>query len=265
MSIFSIRKLSQVYGGAKPVHALADIDLDIDEGEFVVLLGPSGCGTSTLLEILAGLQRPTAGQALFDGRPIAGPFPSVGVVFQDASLLPWRTVARNVQLGLEIRGRDKALRRRTAEAYLELVGLAGFGDKYPHKLSGGMRQRAGIARALANEPSVLLMDEPFGAVDHITRIRLQEDLVRIWQAHRRTVVFVTHDVGEAVFLADRIVLLSPRPGHIHDTFRVAVPRPRRRGDLPLLKLEASIYDALHAIDTGASPARAPLRALASAR
>ncbi|MDH2238210.1 ABC transporter ATP-binding protein [Pigmentiphaga sp. GD03639] len=265
MSIFSIRKLSQVYGGAKPVHALADIDLDIDEGEFVVLLGPSGCGKSTLLEILAGLQRPTAGKALFDGRPIAGPFPSVGVVFQDASLLPWRTVARNVQLGLEIRGRDKALRRQTAKAYLELVGLAGFGDKYPHQLSGGMRQRAGIARALANEPSVLLMDEPFGAVDHITRIRLQEDLVRIWQAHRRTVVFVTHDVGEAVFLADRIVLLSPRPGHIHDTFRVAVPRPRRRGDLPLLKLEASIYDALHAIDTGASPARAPLRALASAR
>jgi NitT/TauT family transport system ATP-binding protein len=259
--IFTIRSLNQVYHGNPPVVALANIDLSIEQGEFVVILGPSGCGKSTLLEILAGLQPATSGQVLFRSQPVTGISKDVGVVFQDASLMPWRTVADNVQLGLEIRGLDKRSRRAITEAHLALVGLDGFGNKYPHQLSGGMKQRAGIARALVNDPDVLLMDEPFGAVDHLTRIKLQQDLVRIWQTSRKTVIFVTHDVGEAVFLADRVVLLSPRPGRIHETFFIDAARPRRRGDMELLRHEARIYEALHAIeptvDARPAPAHSP--------
>jgi NitT/TauT family transport system ATP-binding protein len=253
MSVFNIVNLNKVYPGTSPVTALRNINLTVEEGEFIVLLGPSGCGKSTLLEILSGLQSATDGKVEFHGRPVTGPQPSLGVVFQDASLLPWRTIERNVEIGLELRGIGKDERRRAAAAHLDQVGLTGFGDKYPHQLSGGMRQRAGIARALANDPEVLLMDEPFGAVDHITRIKLQEDLIRLWQEQRRTIVFVTHDVGEAVFLADRIVLLSPRPGRIDEIFEMELHRPRKRGDLALLKQEAAIYEALHAIEEASSP------------
>lgn len=254
MPVFTVRGVDKTYPGTPPVHALANIDLSIAEGEFVVLLGPSGCGKSTLLEILAGLQAPSAGEALFHGKPIAGPGgQGLGVVFQDPSLMPWRTVEANVGLGLEIKGRGREETRRVVDEHLKLVGLDGFGGKYPHQISGGMKQRAGIARALVNDPEVLLMDEPFGAVDYITRIKLQEDLVSIWQQNRKTIVFVTHDVGEAVFLADRIILLSPRPGRIARTFDIDLPRPRRRGDLELLKQEASVYEALHALE--AKPAQ----------
>ncbi|WP_247342242.1 ABC transporter ATP-binding protein [Bradyrhizobium sp. 61] len=250
MPAFTISSLDKVYPGAPPVRALSNISFSVEEGEFVVLLGASGCGKSTLLEILAGLQQPSGGSALFHDKPIAGPGGELGVVFQDASLYPWRTVAANVGLGLELRGLDKAQARRLVDEHLSLVGLDGFGDKFPHQISGGMKQRAGIARALVGDPDVLLMDEPFGAVDYVTRNKLQEDLIRIWQQRRKTIVFVTHDVGEAVFLADRIVLLSPRPGRVAEIVALDLPRPRRRGDIELLQREARIYDALRALEPG---------------
>ncbi|MGO4712095.1 ABC transporter ATP-binding protein [Bradyrhizobium sp. 2TAF24] len=254
MLAFTVRSLDKTYPGTPPVRALSNISLSIEEGEFIVLLGASGCGKSTLLEILAGLQQPSGGAALFRDRPITGPGGELGVVFQDASLYPWRTVAANVGLGLELRGMDKAQARRLVDEHLSLVGLDGFGGKFPHQISGGMKQRAGIARALVGDPDVLLMDEPFGAVDYVTRNKLQEDLIRIWQQRRKTIVFVTHDVGEAVFLADRIVLLSPRPGRIADIVTLDLPRPRRRGDIDLLQREARIYEALRALEPGATAA-----------
>lgn len=260
MAVFEVNNLSQFFRGDPPVHALDDISLSVAEGELVVVLGPSGCGKSTLLEILSGLQTGFEGEVLLNRRPITGTSSNLGIVFQDPSLLPWRTVTRNVELGLELRGIDKGERRRIAEHYLDSVGLSGFGDKYPHQLSGGMKQRAGIARALANEPDVLLMDEPFGAVDYLTRIKLQEDLLRIWEESRKTIVFVTHDVGEAVFLADRIILLSPRPGRIFRTIEVEHPRPRRRENVALLQQEAEIYRLLHEIErsgTGRQEAPTP--------
>lgn len=252
MPAFTIRSLDKVYPGAPPVRALSNISFSVEEGEFIVLLGPSGCGKSTLLEILAGLQLPSGGSVLFRNKPIDGPGGELGVVFQDASLYPWRTVAANVGLGLELRGVDKVEARRLVEEQLSLVGLAGFGGKFPHQISGGMKQRAGIARALVSDPDVILMDEPFGAVDYVTRNKLQEDLIRIWQQRRKTIVFVTHDVGEAVFLADRIVLLSPRPGRIAEIVTLDLPRPRQRGDIELLQREARIYEALRALEPAAT-------------
>lgn len=254
MPAFSIRSLDKTYPGAPPVRALSNISFSIEEGEFIALLGASGCGKSTLLEILAGLQQPSSGYALFRDRRIDGPGGELGVVFQDASLFPWRTVAANVGLGLELRGVDKAQAGRLVDEHLSLVGLDGFGGKFPHQISGGMKQRAGIARALIGDPDVLLMDEPFGAVDYVTRNKLQEDLIRIWQQRRKTIVFVTHDVGEAVFLADRIVLLSPRPGRIAAIVNLDLPRPRKRGDIELLQQEARIYDALRALEPGTTAA-----------
>jgi NitT/TauT family transport system ATP-binding protein len=178
----------------------------------------------------------------------------LAVVFQDASLYPWRTVLRNVELGLEIRGDDKAERRKVARSLLARVGLADFESKYPSQLSGGMRQRAGIARALALDPEVLLMDEPFGAVDHITRQQLQAELLNLWSGTGKTVVFVTHDVGEAAYLADRVILLSPRPGRIFKEFQIDAPRPRERGDLHLLEQESAIYRALQELESASTGA-----------
>jgi len=248
MAEFVLESLGKVFAGAVPVTALEDVNLRVRAGEFLCLLGASGCGKSTLLDILAGLERRSSGTALFDGQPITGPDPRRGLVFQDPALFPWRSIAQNVGFGPELRGLGRRERRERAIASLARVGLAGFEDAYPHQLSGGMRQRAGIARALANDPEVLLMDEPFGAVDHLTRIALQEDLLRLWARERRTIVFVTHDVGEAVFLADRVVLMSPRPGRIHRIFDVAVPRARVRGQKALIEIEAEVYEAIHGMD-----------------
>ncbi|WP_243767191.1 ABC transporter ATP-binding protein [Paenibacillus agricola] len=241
--------MSKVYDSVEPIETLSDINLTIRDGEFVSILGPSGCGKSTLLEILAGLQLPTSGEVLLGGRPQKGPSKELGVVFQDPSLYPWRTVQQNIELGLEIRGVTKAERREAALKYIELVGLSGFERKYPHQLSGGMRQRAGLARALTNHPEVLLMDEPFGAVDHLTRLQLQDDLLGIWEAEKKTVVFVTHDVSEAVYLGDRVVLLSPRPGRVQAEFHVPQARPRKRDDLELIKIQSDIYAALQQVKT----------------
>ena len=214
-------------GSTDHPRALDGITLDIAAGEFVCLLGPSGCGKSTLLMILAGLVQPSAGTVTLDGKPVQGPSRERGVVFQEYALLPWKTVRANVALGPRLRGQSRAESRATAERYLEMVGLSGLGQKYPHELSGGMRQRAAVARTLAAEPTVLLMDEPFAAVDAQTRGELQEELVRIWQSNARTVVFVTHSVEEAALLAERVVVLTGSPGRIKEIVEVSVPRPQR--------------------------------------
>ncbi|ASR36320.1 nitrate ABC transporter ATP-binding protein [Prauserella marina] len=239
---FTIEGVSKTFdGSSSPVRALDDIRLTVEEGEFVVLLGRSGCGKSTLLEIMAGLQNPTSGTVHLGQELITEPNEKIGMVFQDPSLYPWRTVARNVELGLELAGVPKARRKTVAQEHLELVGLPDAGPKYPRQLSGGMRQRVGIARALATEPDVLLMDEPFGAVDHLTRLQLQRDLLRLWSEHKRTVVFVTHDVAEAIVLADRIVLLTPGPGRIARTWTVDGERPRELDSPELMALRDEIY------------------------
>jgi NitT/TauT family transport system ATP-binding protein/taurine transport system ATP-binding protein len=201
-------------GRAGEVPALGPLSLAIEAGEFVAVVGPSGCGKTTLLRLIAGLERPTAGAVSVGGRPVDGPDPDRGVVFQQPALYPWLSVQRNVELGLRIRGVPRAQRARLAAAALERVGLAAFAAAAPYELSGGMRQRCQLARVLVTEPGVLLMDEPFGALDALTREHLQADLRALWLEHRRTVVFVTHSVEEAVVLASRAVVMSPRPGRV---------------------------------------------------
>jgi NitT/TauT family transport system ATP-binding protein len=208
------------------VVALTDIDLEIREGEFVSLLGPSGCGKSTLLKIIAGLLNATGGRIDIDGTPVTAPGPERAVVFQDYALFPWMTVESNVEFGLEARGVAADKRRQVSGELLKLVGLGEFAKKYPHHLSGGMKQRVSIARALAVEPQILLMDEPFGALDAQTRSVMQEELLRIWKLYRKTVVFVTHSIDEAIYLSDRIVIMTARPGRIKAIVEVKEERPR---------------------------------------
>ena len=204
--------------GGTPVHALKAIDLTVGEGEFVSLIGPSGCGKTTLLRVIADLEQPTAGSILVNGMTpdAARRARAYGYVFQAAALYPWRTIERNIALPLEIMGIPRDERRRRVEAGLDLVGLSGFGLKFPWQLSGGMQQRASIARALSFDPDLLLMDEPFGALDEIVRDHLNEELLKLWAKTGKTVIFVTHSIPEAVFLSTRIVVMSPRPGRIHD-------------------------------------------------
>ncbi|MGP3948802.1 ABC transporter ATP-binding protein [Streptomyces sp. 7N604] len=194
--------------------ALDGIDLRIEAGEFVVVVGPSGCGKSTLLDLLGGLARPTAGRILLDGEPVTGPGLNRGIVFQQYALLPWRTALGNVEFGLEATGAPRRERAARARAYLDLVGLSGFESRHPHELSGGMRQRVAIARSLAYDPDVLLMDEPFAALDAQTRESLQDELQRIWQRTGKTVVFITHSIEEAVYLGQRVAVMTSRPGRI---------------------------------------------------
>jgi len=220
-------------GAQLPV--LDGIDLDVKPGEFVALLGPSGCGKSTLLRLVAGLEPPAEGGLLADGEPITGPSPSRIVVFQDPTLYPWRTVWDNVALGLQARGLLKTQRSRVDEA-LQRVGLKAFGHAYPHQLSGGMAQRAALARALVNDPRILILDEPLGKLDSLTRIAMQSELVDLWQREGYTALLVTHDVEEALFMATRIVVLSERPARIKDEIVNDLPYPRHRGDPRLAAL-----------------------------
>lgn len=213
--------------GALPV--LDDIDLSADPGEFIALLGPSGSGKSTILRIVAGLERQTHGEVIVGGRPVEGPDPARALVFQDPTLFPWRNVWRNVSLGLEARGVLGANDGRVARA-LERVGLTGFATAYPHQLSGGMAQRAALARSLVNEPSLFLLDEPLGKLDALTRKVLQDELLGLWSAQGFTALLVTHDVDEALLLADRVLVLSERPGRIVGSLEVDLPRPRHNGD-----------------------------------
>ena len=208
--------------------ALENINLTIKDGEFVTILGPSGCGKTTLLRIIAGLETYTNGTATLNGETISGPGPKRGMVFQEYSLFPWKTVLGNVMFGLLMQKIPKNEAKEKALTYLELVGLSEFENSYPYELSGGMKQRVAIARALANEPEVILMDEPFGALDAQTRNNLQKELLRIWEEEKRTIIFVTHSVDEAVFLSDRIVILSKRPGVVKKEIEINIPRPRDR-------------------------------------
>jgi NitT/TauT family transport system ATP-binding protein len=223
-----VQNVGQVFKtSGSEVTALADVSLDIKPGRFVVLVGPSGCGKSTLLMMLAGLRQQTSGTILINGTPISAPDPNrVGVVFQEASLFPWLTAEENVEFPLALRGVARAERRAKAEEMLKLVGLEGFGKRHPHELSGGMKQRVSIARGLVQDPPVLLMDEPFAALDEQTRMTMGDELLRIWAATGKTVVFVTHSLTEAVYLADEVAVMSARPGRIVETMQVQLPRPR---------------------------------------
>lgn len=232
MSTLSIRNLEKTYfdpyAGAH-VNAVHDVSLEVEQGEFVSVVGPSGCGKTTILNMIAGFIPHSGGEILLNGKAIDGPGPDRGVVFQSFALFPWKTVLDNVGFGPKMRGIPKAERDKIAHEYLALAGLTHAANRYPNELSGGMQQRVGVVRALANNPAVLLMDEPFAAVDAQTRMTLQEELTRIWQERRPTVIFITHDVPEAVFLANRVVVLSK--GRVLDQIKVDLPRPRVWDDL----------------------------------
>lgn len=224
---------------SEPTHALADIDFTVRRGEFISIVGPSGCGKTTMLKILAGLIPRTEGVVRVAGRDVDGPLPQVGMVFQAATLLPWRTILQNVMVPVEVQRLDASAYRKRALELLEMVGLGGFEGKYPHELSGGMQQRAGICRALVHDPAVLLMDEPFGALDAMTREYMNVELLRIWKESGKTIVLVTHSIPEAVFLSDRVVVLSSRPGRIAEIVPVELERPR---DLSVMSSDrAGVY------------------------
>ena len=227
MSLLSIEGVSKEYlARGKRVVALESIDLDVAESEFVTIVGPSGCGKSTMLNLIVGLLRSSSGRITFRGAPIDGICTRIGYVTQKDNLLPWRTLVENVEIALEIRGVENNARRNAARDYIERVGLGGFEEHYPHELSGGMRQRANIIRTLIYDPELILMDEPFGPLDAQTRIVLQDQLLKLWSASKKTIIFITHDLIEAIALADRVVLMSSRPGKIKSIEDVAIPRPR---------------------------------------
>ena len=212
--------------GQTSFAALKGLNLDIEDGEFITVVGPSGCGKSTAMNIAAGLIAPSSGQVLVDNVPVKGPGPERGVIFQQYALFPWLTVRQNVEFGLKVAGHAKAERRRIADHFIGLVGLSDFADSLPKTLSGGMKQRCAIARAYAVNPKILLMDEPFGALDALTRVQLQDQLLATWSKERRTVMFITHDVDEAVYLASRVVVMAARPGRLHRIIPVDLPYPR---------------------------------------
>lgn len=226
------------------VRALEDISLSVAAGSLVSLVGPSGCGKSTLLRLITGLDTPTSGELRMGNDLIKGPSAERGLVFQDPNLFPWLTVRRNIQSGLVARG---VLRegRHEVDTFLHLVGLESFANVYPHHLSGGMAQRVALARALVNHPKVLMMDEPLGALDAFTRMRMQDEVLRLWESRGTTMVLVTHDIDEAIYMSDRIVMMSPRPGRVKRIIDVRLPRPRRRNDPAFLALRTEILEMLH--------------------
>ncbi len=225
--MIAVRGLTKRYGhGQDAVTAVADVSFSVGDGEFLAIVGPSGCGKSTLLKILAGLQPATEGEALLNSRPINGPRKDIGVVFQSPVLFPWRSILGNVLLPADVQRLNRAEITKRALDLLNLVGLAGFESRYPRELSGGMQQRVALVRALIHDPALLLMDEPFGALDAMTRENMNVELQRIWLERRKTVVFITHSTAEAVFLADRVLVMTPRPGRIGDELEIDLPRPR---------------------------------------
>jgi NitT/TauT family transport system ATP-binding protein len=246
MGELRIRHLSRTFvrDEGTELEAIRDVNLTIRQEEFVCILGPSGCGKTTLLRMIAGLDQATSGDIMLDGENIAGPNPKVGIVFQEYSLFPWRNVIDNVAFGLEMRNMRREERYALAEQYLELVGLSQFSKSYPSELSGGMRQRVAVARALALDPFVLLMDEPFGALDAQTRNLLQNELLEIWGKTRKTIIFVTHSVDEAVFLADRLIVLTPRPGTVCEAIPIELSRPRDRTEPEFAHVRRKVLDLI---------------------
>ncbi|MCZ6729532.1 MAG: ABC transporter ATP-binding protein [SAR324 cluster bacterium] len=246
-----VQNLSKSYSGTDgvPVQALDNISLEVRESEFLSILGPSGCGKSTLLRILDGLIPWDQGDVERDGKPITGPGQDRGFVFQSFNLFPWRTVRQNIEFGLVVKRVSRAQRKEISSRLVELVGLRGFENRYPHELSGGMQQRVGIARALAIDPEILLMDEPFGSLDAQTREDMQDELLRIWSAEKKTVVFVTHSIEEAIYLSDRVIVISPRPGKVVQIVEVPFDRPRtpeHKGLAEFSELRQKIYATLKA-------------------
>jgi ABC-type nitrate/sulfonate/bicarbonate transport system ATPase subunit len=240
------RNISKIFiqKGKQRVHVLDDISLNVENNEFVVILGPGQSGKSTLLRIIAGLETPTTGEVLLDGREVTGPGPDRGLVFQSYMLFPWKTVMGNVELGPKLRGISKRERREIASHYINLVGLQAFENHYPHQLSGGMKQRVGIARAYANSPELMLLDEPFGQLDAQTRYFMEKETARIWEAEKRTVLFVTNNIDEAIYLGDRIITLYGKlPGRMHEIYEVDLPRPREHIDMKFLQLRHEITEA----------------------
>lgn len=223
-------------------QAIENVSLDVYDNEFLVLLGPGHCGKTVFLNILAGLEQPTTGEIYLDGEQVYGNDPRIGMVFQKWSLLPWKTVMENTEIGPKFKGVDKAERRKKAQQYIDLVGLHGFENSYPNQLSGGMKQRVGIARAYTNDPEILIMDEPFGALDAQTRYSMEEEVMKIWQKEKRTVIFVTNNIEEAVYLGDRIVLFSERPAKIKEIYVNDLPRPRDMISKEFMDLRTSISD-----------------------
>jgi len=258
MAKISLQHINMIYpdGTGTNTQALKDIHLNIEEGEFISVLGASGCGKSTLLEIISGLLKQTSGQIFLDGKEVTGASKNIGVVFQDSSLFPWRTVRRNIEFGLEINRRSKADKKILVDKYIKMMNLTGFEDRYPQQLSGGMRQRVGLARTMVNDPEVLLMDEPLGALDYLTRQTLQDEIVDLWRRENKTMIFITHDVAEAVYLGTRVVLLSPRPGRISNIYEIQEDRPRRRTDLVQLALIEKIQQRLNEISSDREDIRA---------
>ena len=246
MGNFVIRDLNQSFprdDGSRLV-VLDNLSFEVQDKEFVCILGSSGCGKTTLLRLIAGLDEAQAGSIILDGEEIRGPNPKVGMVFQEYSLFPWRTVIDNIAFGLEMKGMGKEERYRIAEKYLDLVNLSQFRTSYPSELSGGMRQRVAVTRALALDPVLLLMDEPFGALDAQTRNMLQKELLEIWEKTKKTIIFITHSVDEAVFLADRIIVLTPRPGRICQIFPIELKRPRDRTSVEFAQVRRQVLDLI---------------------
>ena len=241
----SVRDLWMSFPGksaGEPIHVLENVNLDVSDGEFVCIVGPSGCGKSTLLNIVGGFLQQTRGTAIVEGEPVNGPDPRRIFVFQENGVFPWLTVEENVSFGLLSKSENE--RRQTVSHYLEMVGLQGFERAYPRELSGGMRQRAEIARALAANPEIIYMDEPFGALDFITRLKMRADLMRIWQTEKKTILFVTHDIEEAVQLADRVLVMSQRPATIQTIIPVPLPRPRDLDSPGYLETRDRIFSAM---------------------
>src|SRR5436189_1629749 len=233
-----------VNGAAVGALALDKVSLFVSAGELVSIVGPSGCGKSTLLRLIAGLTVASEGQLLVGDEPITAPSAERGLVFQDPNLFPWLTVRRNIEAGLVARGVLKQ-ERGQVDKFMRLVGLEGFADAFPHHLSGGMAQRVALARAMINHPKVLLLDEPLGALDAFTRMRMQDEVLRLWQARRTTMLLVTHDIDEAIYMSDRIVIMTPRPGRIEQTLEIDLERPRQRNSTAFLRFRSDILDFLH--------------------
>lgn len=252
-----VRNVSKTYAtGRNQVVALKDVSLEISDHDFVCIVGPSGCGKTTLLNLLAGFEKPTAGQVEAFGKEIDGPGPDRTMMFQDYALFPWLTVRGNIEYGLNRLGVSARERTEIVRHYVSLIDLKGFEDKFPKQLSGGMRQRVALARALAVNPKMLLMDEPFAALDSFTREKMQDELIRVWEKERKAVLFITHNIDEAIKLADVVVVMCPRPGRISESFRIDSPRPRDVDSPENVRVVHHVRELLHVVSTTVRTARA---------